>query len=1238
MDLRKEEENQILEHLRGDSVSKIFLVEEAGAGKTWMARKVKELAVKNGLFYAVLWISMNVKLDAVSLHKNIASQLSRPFSVKSLEEADFDDEEVENLGNLKKAVSKELDQRKRRMKVQANRKILLILDDEGSQMDEEIILPQLEAILGESHSKSWKLLISRRNIANGQNIEDTSRVINIEPLSRGDSLSLLNEIVSRTSRFGSEQLFETVIGRSLGLPSAIVLIGEAINHFEHSNDSWESALERALEETVGYETAEKDASVLLNCVYDMLPSHRTTLINCFWHCRHFFPKCGGVHYNELITHWIMEGCFDPISQVEKAYEEGHNVLLELLGRCIIQIQEDNVVTMDGAMQGITNSHHQGFEGATSLALFGLDGGWNGFGKITPAGGMIKTLCSERKWGKVSALLIDGSHLARGVSEPIMKEMKQLEVLAIFDPSLSYLPPSLSEMMKPLVVLVLRGCNLLVKIDQISELKKLTVLEISGARWLKEIPDNFFEKLTELQTLNLSGSGLGNLPSSLSSLRKLRFLILRSCLCLETLPSIKDFTNLEVLDVSNATLFRILSNPDRNLSKLRKLRSVDLSRTLIPNLPILRDPPKLSRLLLGGCGKLRLSFLEKLPSLQILDLSGSAFKVLPSTVNLKGLKVLDVSGACKLDTIQDKSFNHLSLLRSLNMSQTKIKRLPSLSDLHNLRCHLLKGCKELAELPDVVGLKRLKELDLSGCTSLKKLPQLKSLQMLKVLDLADCSSLETFQDQSFENMPRLQKLTLSGTVIEDLSSLENSVNLSYLVLKNCLNLKCLPPPERLLELEVLDLEGVSNPNGINSKLLEQLHSRIQSIHLFKIKFSSFAFVSKLINLRQLSLKGCSGLAVPCLQDLTNLEVLDLSGTDVTSLSSVENLSSLQELLLCNCLELLSLPSLKLLVCLEKLDISGSAIKEFPYDISELWHLKHLSMDNMKHIREIDWRRIRRLPEELNWGQLDISNIDEKPADGKKPTIRVNGTQFFQLLSPSLRKRCLDQNFFNVSSPIEQAGGDKNYHRRDESILNDAYFAIRQFPRNSGRSLRLFGSNTSPVVDMKDVLEQAEYISLVENKFMKSISDLGSGNLKLKGCWLERCPTLKNIFCEDDKDAKLGETLEILWISNLLNLKSLCSEKVVSINFSKLERLHLDCCPELECVFPSSLSLKNLKVFEVRFCDKLTKIFGDGPVQGELPKLQRLLLLELPELTTIGVRLPSTAQIRLAGCPKLKLTGT
>ncbi|KAI7992390.1 putative disease resistance protein [Camellia lanceoleosa] len=137
-----------------------------------------------------------------------------------------------------------------------------------------------------------------------------------------------------------------------------------------------------------------------------------------------------------------EGYFGHIDCVEKTYEEGHRVLMELIdcrllkkadADCIIieRSVEADYILMERAMLSLEDCHRCGFNGISHLGLADLfeDGEWGGLGKITQAGGMIKAPCSGKK-GKLSTLLLDGNRLCSEVLNKFCQSNLELQALAI----------------------------------------------------------------------------------------------------------------------------------------------------------------------------------------------------------------------------------------------------------------------------------------------------------------------------------------------------------------------------------------------------------------------------------------------------------------------------------------------------------------------------------------------------------------------------------------------------------------------------------------------------------------------------------------------------------------------------------------------------------------------------------------------------------------------------------------
>jgi Leucine-rich repeat (LRR) protein len=755
---------------------------------------------------------------------------------------------------------------------------------------------------------------------------------------------------------------------------------------------------------------------------------------------------------------------------------------------------------------------------------------------------------------------------------------------------------------------------------------LTVLEISGAASLKNIPDDFFQKLSKLRSLKLSVDQITSLPS-ISHLIELRWLILSGCSSLKKLPKIKTLTKLEVIDLSGATELETLEG--RAWVELVNLRMLDVSRTKISRLPILGDKlGNLTTLSLSGCKRL-----ARLPKLK----------------GLSNLQFLDLSGAVMLKEFPDDSLQVDSKLKILRLSQTLIPNLPSnFHRLSNIELLDLSGAPNLGKLDDNCFQnlsKCLRHLDLSD-TNIENLPSISKLGNLEVLNLSGCRALTKIEDdQCFEQMTRLQCLGLCESKIERLPSLSKLVNLRQLLLKNSTGLKDLHSLESMSKLEQLDLSvdeppspsaGARFPEETTTDFLNNMNL-LQLLNLSGtgLKISS---LSKLTDLTQLSLGGCSLLgSEPNFGNHTKLEVLDLSEPKITSLPSLGRLSSLRELKLRGCSGLEQLPDLKLLIHLEVLDLWGTGINGFPYDISELTSLKHLDLPDMTRIQKVDWVLIKRLPEEVNWVECGIL---KQYRDG--PCISLSATELSTILKGYLKLVDLGKFHISVSPDIkkQRSGGDIIWHRVDRS-LRDIYLQLLSIPKDHGGFLEIVGFESFPS-GIEDAIVKAEYISLIDSNFVKSLSDLAAG-LKavnegvtaMKGCMVERCTEMETIFGGEETEIKMRDNLEILRATNLPKLKSVVSVgNVEHGGFQKLTELYLDCCPALEIVFPSSQLPENLKILEIKFCDKLKTLFNpEAEKEWKLQKLKKLHLVELPQLTSIGVP-PAMALVKLRNCPQIR----
>ncbi|KAI3698028.1 hypothetical protein L6452_31138 [Arctium lappa] len=1222
----------------------VTLVGSPGVGKTWMARRLSDRIARSNLYGFTLWMFMCRKYNRESLSESIARQLcllptTQEWEVEDDSKGQKDDDVVEDLESLIK---------KLRTKLEAG-KFLLILDDVPDDTDKKNVNIRnfwsvwKDLFPANGYDENLHILSISR-LSRQDEVTIKGKVGEVKVLPRVETDSLLTEKLDTQLRQSKriQTLGKKFIEKSNGLPGTVTMIAKALNYIG-LEASRMSILEKELEEA----SENYRVNMLLCLKHDMLPI--SVLKDLWWSGHHFFRDSGSVHYNELITYWILEGYLG-FDSMTKLYEKGHGILMELMDCGILKAQEGGYVCMDKSLINVDDL----YQCVDQIANLGLatvfTSDIEGFGSITHEDGMLKTPRIGKKWRNqeqkqsleksgqnLSTLLLDVTHFSEQIMMGFLESEKELQVLALFNPTIKSLPKPLVKMEK-LRVLVLRGCEYL--LDTKLKLDGLHVLEISGARSLKTIKSAFFKNMVNLQSLHLSGLQITYLPHAIYGLTKLQWLVIKDCRRLKKLESLAKLEDLKVLDLSGNIA---LNSVDKNFLKFKKLQSLNLSNTMVSTTPLLKHIGELTHLLLRDCKNLgRLRGLTSVTSLQTLDLSGStdfeefhdssletlvslrtlnltktAIESLPSNIanprylylkscrllerlpcfeSLVDLEVLDLSGSEKLYEIEKDFFKHMTHLRVLNLSETNVEDLPSLSNLSNLR-----------------------QLLLSRCAALEHLPSLESVTKLEVLDASECSALKDIGDNSFKNMTRLQRLDLSETKIKTIPSLSNLTNLRYLLLKNCTNLQNLELNVSLLNLEELNLSGITSLKPDGSELIKDMSS-LQILDLSCTPVNRLPSMAKLTNLTHLSLANCSCLEIlPDLVPLSKLEVLDLSQSSVKHLPNFNNSNNLRKLLLKDCT--IGVPDL------EFNDLLGPNPK-IPHWISRLSHLDYLEFPNLKNIQGVDNSHVECSSEEVNqdeWIICPLTRID-------KPPTFLSGTQFLQIL----KKNPFPQGSFHLCAiPFKMEGetGDDRYIQRHELVFGDVYFQTSQFTRYKGnKSLQIRGFKHIPE-GIKNIISQFSLIFLIDNTFENLPSDLKTFVLdKLKGCWIERCDKMVTIFNEKEgkDDPYLGIALEDLGISNNRGLGSIYNGKRPFRSFNNLKTLYLDNCPKLSTVFPSSWLPETLKVLQIQHCDKIVSLFE---AEGKLPNLETLHLWELPELEKISVSLPSLETLKIWECPKI-----
>ncbi|KAL0006306.1 hypothetical protein SO802_013867 [Lithocarpus litseifolius] len=422
----------------------------------------------------------------------------------------------------------------------------------------------------------------------------------------------------------------------------------------------------------------------------------------------------------------------------------------------------------------------------------------------------------------------------------------------------------------------------------------------GIKDLIMIPDT--TEIPNLESLILKDcTSLSKIHPSLGYLKKLIFLNLDGCVCLESLPCMISLESLEILVLNGCLRLKKFPEIVGNMSPLPHLV---LAGTAIEGLPLsIKYLTGLTLLNLRDCKSL-LSLPDSIccmTSLKTLTLSGcSRLNKLPTNLgNLECLENLEVIGIAIREL--PSSVERLTSLTSLNLSDCKdLLSLPdTICSVTNLKALTLSGCSSLDRLPKKLGnLTGLKELEVNK-TAIRELPSsLEHLSNLTSLSLSDCKELLSIPNVIC-NMTNIETLTLSGcSKLEDLPKyIGNHIGLKKLEI---IGTAMKEPPSSIFLIKNLEVLRFHGCEGTSCK---------QSPNPVRWELPPLSCLRSLV---KLELRDCNLQAVPNdIDGLHLLEGLNLSENNFVCLpESIVRLSKLKVIYIENCTSLRSLPQIPL----------------------------------------------------------------------------------------------------------------------------------------------------------------------------------------------------------------------------------------------------------------------------------------------------------------------------------------
>ncbi|KAJ4789631.1 NB-ARC domain-containing disease resistance protein [Rhynchospora pubera] len=496
---------------------------------------------------------------------------------------------------------------------------------------------------------------------------------------------------------------------------------------------------------------------------------------------------------------------------------------------------------------------------------------------------------------------------------------------------------------------------------------------------------------------------------------------------------------------------------------------------------------------------------------------------------------------------------------------------------NLRFLSLKGCNKLRTLT----------LDSSSRSSSSPLG---TLEHLEFLDLGGVS-LDTIPDDVGLSKSKLRYLDLSCPTVTSLSSLffKDISNLRELFFLSCTSLKSLPP---------------SFANLFNLKTFSLSESQVMFLPI-----ETFQHMLKLCDLTLINNHLLR--ALPELVGHACLKSFTLSGSPIMHLS----------LNTCRSLETVCFYDLEEL---EELDLSTTAIKEFPISISELHRLKRLHLLALPQLRRIPWHKLQHIPEVLNLDQCEVVGS----------RIHLMDSRLFSSLGDEDVKKFVEEGgplqSFHISiftcnkrKKIKNKDIDFTYlfHHKKSYCYKDIPLIASSFDHQFEQSLHInrhveISSPERCPTGLKGIFEVTESLSMWDDVFVSCLTDLHYKFPELKECKLRQCHHMDSIF--KINPYYQGIRLQKIWAFDLQNMTrvimQLGNSITINTQFQALKHVHLEKCPRLEGIFPGNMVLSSLETLIVLHCGNLRSIFYHHQVKVEyqFPRLHTLQLHELPKL--------------------------
>ncbi|TYJ31595.1 hypothetical protein E1A91_A06G210500v1, partial [Gossypium mustelinum] len=467
-----------------------------------------------------------------------------------------------------------------------NKRFVVLLDDLWERVDlNQVGIPK------PSQENGSKLIFTTRSLEVCGEME-AQKKIKVECLETEKAWELFRDKVgdeTLNSHPDIHNLAKEVAERCGGLPLALITIGRAMA-CKKTLGEWKYAIEML--KRCALPKLENELFPLLKFSYDNLPN--ATMKCCLLYC-FLYPEDYCIPKKRLVEYWFCEGLLNEFDRISEAQMQGDNIIASLLNVCLLEngvIDGEDCVKMHDVIRDMAFWITREFE-ATEDSFF------------VKAGAQLFEEPDVKAWENVKRM-------------SVMKN--EIEVLKGTPKC-----PNLR-------TLFLSGNVLDVINDGFFQfIPHLTVLDLSRNELLQVLPEGI-SQLVSLECLDLSNTGIEELPIELKALTKLKMLDLSYMPDLRKIPQhlISSFSKLQIFKmwsvraIDNHDEDSVLKGGHEKLIGVERFLSFNLFRcwtralqlesfreSEVFNVLCLENLERLETLELSGCASMEEIKMEKL---------------------------------------------------------------------------------------------------------------------------------------------------------------------------------------------------------------------------------------------------------------------------------------------------------------------------------------------------------------------------------------------------------------------------------------------------------------------------------------------------------------------------------------------------------------------------------------------------------------------------------------------------